>query len=105
MKSRYIYKFLFSLLLIPGLARAQSIRKDYREFTQSEMNHYVAALNVLFSNGVIPDFANHHSAHFNSVIHTRSGFDGEQFMPWHRFFLLDLEELLRSSNSTYAYLS
>jgi tyrosinase len=105
MKSRYIYKFLCCLLLISGLARAQSIRKDYREFTQSEMNHYVAALNLLFSNGTITSFVNGHIGHFNSAIHTTGGFNGEQFLPWHRFFLIELEQTIRGSSGTYSYLT
>lgn len=85
---------------------AQSIRKDYREFTQQEMNDYVAALNILFSQGTITEFQEAHSEHgTSSPIHTVGTFNGEQFLPWHRFFQIDMEQRLKATNTSYAYLS
>src|SRR5260221_4851428 len=85
-------------------ATAQSIRKDYREFTQQEMDDYVAAFNILFTNGTIPNFVTAHSGHA-AVIHTVSGNNGELFLPWHRFFLNDMEQRMRATNTSYTYLS
>jgi tyrosinase len=95
----------FTVTFIVQLSYSQSIRKDYREFTQQEMNDYVAAINILYSNGTMLDLANHHSTHFNSIIHTTAGFNGEQFLTWHRFNMLDFETLLRSTNANYSYLA
>jgi hypothetical protein len=102
---------LFWLLLVwfTNGSNAQSIRKDYREMTDAEMNDYVAALNTMRSTGMGNNPANHHGAgnwidffgvshgqHFNSPIHTRGGNNnGRWFLPWHRVFLLEFERMLK----------
>ena len=88
---------------------AQSIRKDYREFTSKEMSDYRLAINALRVSGIWSTLASDHSNHFNSIIHTRDiqtqAFTGEQFLPWHRFFLLNFEWYVRNATSTTSYLS
>ncbi len=105
-------KFILTLFLIIWYSQfsfSQSIRKDYREFTQQEINDYKAAINILYSNNTMQDLANHHSTHFESIIHTRNNStiisNGEQFLTWHRFNMLDFESLLRNTNVNYKYLS
>jgi tyrosinase len=97
--------YFWTALLFIQFTYSQSIRKDYREFTQQEIDDYRAAINILYSNGTMVDLANHHSNHFQSVIHTTGGFNGEQFLTWHRFNLLDFEALLRNTNANYSYLT
>lgn len=104
------YKLLIILLLLIvnfEKTEAQSIRKDYREFTQQEMNDYVDALNILYSNGTITAFADVHEEHgITSPIHTISpSYNGEQFLPWHRFFLIDMEQRIKAAGTSYTYLS
>lgn len=97
--------FFLVVMCLSQFSYSQSIRKDYREFTQQEINDYVAAINVLYNNGTMQEFANHHSTHFQSVIHTTAGFNGEQFLTWHRFNMLDFERLLQNTNGNYSYLA
>lgn len=99
--------FLLSLiLLVTCLSKniAQSIRKDYREFTGQEVTDYNNALQTLFQQGVVSDLANHHASHFGSDIHAQGG-NGSQFLTWHRFFILDYEYMLRGTNSANNYLT
>ncbi|WP_395045425.1 tyrosinase family protein [Flavobacterium sp.] len=100
-KTFYYWIVIFSI----QFSFSQSIRKDYREFTQQEINDYRDAINILYSNSTMQNLANHHAEHFTSVIHTTGGFNGEQFLTWHRFNLLDFETLLRNSNPNYNYLT
>lgn len=101
--------FFLAVCCLSQFSYSQSIRKDYREFTQQEINDYVGAINVLYSNGTMLELANHHSNHFESIIHTVVGIpiptNGEQFLTWHRFNMLDFETLLRNTNSNYSYLT
>ena len=92
------------LASLPMGLQGQSIRKDYREFTTQEMNDYVAAISLAYNSGIIPDIAGHHGEHFWTNIHS-SCTDAENFLPWHRFFLVDFEASLQQSNPAYAYLS
>jgi tyrosinase len=93
------------LLLLTIASQAQSIRKNYLEMTKQEQDDYVQSLNTMYANGFIPEIAEHHGEHFCSNIHTRNpSYNGENFLPWHRFFLLNFEEHLRQT-PTGAYLS
>jgi tyrosinase len=106
MKNKLYY---FTILFLIQYSFSQSIRKDYREFTQQEMNDYKSAINILYSNGTMLNLANHHASHFNSIIHTRvlqnASYNGEQFLTWHRFNMLDFESLLKNTNPNFGYLT
>lgn len=118
MKKHIIQTCLVIASLLPAWAQGQSIRKDYREFTQKEMSDFVAAVNDLeFIQGglVSAQFAYLHNTYYcftHSAPHPPCGFglgtNGEFFLPWHRVFLLDFEEQLRKYTSTpalYDYLA
>lgn len=92
---------LFWLLLVwfTNGSNAQSIRKDYREMTDAEMNDYVAALNLMKSSGVYNTIVAQHGTQGHLIHGTPI------FLPWHRMYVLDFEAALQSSNSQYNYLS
>ncbi|MEY4927181.1 MAG: hypothetical protein RI894_1617 [Bacteroidota bacterium] len=95
-----IFLMLFVYCLFAPQINAQSIRKNYLEMTPMEKADYVSALQTLFTNGFIADIAEHHGEHFCTNIHSQGvGMNGENFLPWHRFFLLDFEENLRQTPS------
>ena len=100
---KYIGIFISFFLYFSCLG--QSIRKDYREFTSQEMTDYRAALQSLRNAGTWNTLSTAHANHFSTQIHTTGSFTGEQFLPWHRFFLLEVEWFLRNTSSTAAYLS
>ena len=95
------YNAFFASISIYG----QSIRKDYREFTNQEMIDYRAALQNLRTSGTWNTLATAHGNHFTSQIHTTGSFTGEQFLPWHRFFLIEVEWYQRNTSSNAIYLS
>lgn len=94
---------ILSLIAIQGVV-AQRIRTDHREMTPGQKTAYLLALNAIHNNGVnsvIVNMANHHNTHFDTEIHTRQNpINGTQFLPWHRVFQLDFEEVLRTAGTT-----
>ena len=87
----------------PLSMRAQSIRKNYLEMTPQEQADYRAALQVMYL-PYIREIAEHHGEHFCTDIHRASTGNGQYFLPWHRFALLDFEEHLKQT-PTGSYLS
>ncbi len=84
----------------------QSIRKNYLEMTPAEKDDYVNAVNMAFASGEIGDIAGHHGEHFSTNIHSVcASQDGENFLPWHRFFILDFEAYLRQTDPAHSYLA
>ena len=65
-------------------------RKNFVDLTASELNRLGNALNELYSQGVIPTYANAHDAGWFDIHR------GPAFLPWHRWFLLQFEQQLRS---------
>lgn len=87
---------------------SQSIRKNYLEMTAQEKTDYTAALTLIWANGSSAvgtglHFANIHSSHFGTNIHSARG-DGSNFTSFHRYLLLHYELMLRKSASQYDYL-
>jgi tyrosinase len=85
---------------------AQSIRKDHREMTPSEKTVYRNA--VVARKDFHMEEAAHHAKHFNFEIHTRNlpngqRVNGTQFLSWHRLFLLEVEDRLKTSGGTNAF--
>jgi tyrosinase len=109
MKKNYI---LFLFVTISGLnVFSQSIRKNYLEMSPTEVTHYKAALQLLWSSGSTAMgkhmyFANAHSAHFSDNIHSfTTTLKGVNFTSFHRYFLLHWELSLRGTSQNYSYLS
>src|SRR5215211_1780396 len=66
------------------------LRKNYRSLTDVERNLFVQALKKLKANGVVDQYAEMHSHHFDMNIHRSS-----HFLPWHREMLLRFERELQ----------
>lgn len=99
MKTKYIAcLYIAVLLLVANNGSAQRIRKDHREMTPSEKTAYVNALIVLRNNGTLTNIANHHAHHFSTPIHTTSSTNGEFFLPWHRVFMLEMENYIKETS-------
>lgn len=97
---------LLFFMLIPSVLIGQGIRKHYTEFSEQERAAYRAALDELIDDNTIEDYADYHAdpnqdgTNGNS---TGSGDDSqihqdEEFLPWHRWFLLEFEWELKSIN-------
>ncbi len=69
-------------------------RKNFLDLDNDERDLLANALNNIFANGMIAMFADHHGTHFNHGIHR-----GPAFLPWHRYFLLTVEEEMRKFDS------
>ena len=88
--------FFLTLLCCQNNLLAQIIRKDHREMTPSEKRTYRDA--AIARRAVIETEASHHQTHFQTEIHTfGTSVNGRQFLPWHRLFILDTEDLLKTS--------
>ena len=72
-------------------------RKNFIDLTNDERDLLAGAFNDLFARGLIGTFADEHEHHFSSGIHR-----GPVFLPWHRYFLLELEAEMRSGRSNSA---
>jgi hypothetical protein len=98
---------LWSCILLSFNLEGQRIRKNHQEMTPSEKLVYRNA--VIARKDILVERALHHATHFQSEIHTvvKVGgtfpnntfeyFNGTQFLPWHRLFMIDFEQTLRSS--------
>ena len=104
---------IFCFILIATLSVSgfsQSIRKDYREFTNTERQAYIGAINALWDGGVAGNSfetnANLHAALFPQIHNDPSVAFNPQipFLPWHREFVRRFEIELRnaSTNSNLA---
>lgn len=65
-------------------------RKNFVNLTPSELNRLGNALNELYNQGVIGTYADAHDAGWFDIHR------GPAFLPWHRWFLLQFEQQLRS---------
>jgi hypothetical protein len=88
---RTVYLILVCCLSALEATHAQVIRKDYREMTTVELQTYKNALNRLKTTGVIDRYADAHASVFSNVHMT------EEFLPWHRWFILHFEKLMQGS--------
>ena len=66
-------------------------RKNFVDLSTDERDRLAAAFNDLFTRGLINTYASEHGNHFNHGIHR-----GPAFLPWHRYFLLEVEQELRA---------
>jgi tyrosinase len=74
----------------PVAVSDMGIRKNYRNLTAVERDHFVDPLLQVKVNGVIDHFAAIHEMHFFMGIHRSS-----HFLPWHREMLLRFERELQ----------
>lgn len=93
------------LLLVLGFAfpfilKGQGIRKHYTELTNQERTDYRNALNNLISSGGIEQFAGYHADPDQDGNDGGAAIHGnEDFLPWHRQFLIEFEDRLQEQNS------
>jgi hypothetical protein len=69
-------------------------RKNFLDLDTDELNLLAGAFNDLFARGLITTFAEEHEHHFSMGIHR-----GPAFLPWHRYFLLEVEAEMRKFDS------
>jgi hypothetical protein len=69
-------------------------RKNFLDLDNEERDLLANAFNDLFARGMITMFADHHGSNFEKGIHR-----GPAFLPWHRYFLLTVEEEMRKFDS------
>lgn len=69
-------------------------RKNFIDLNNDERNLLAGAFNDLFARGLINTFADEHEHHFLTGIHR-----GPAFLPWHRYFLLEVEAEMRRFDS------
>ena len=95
--------FCFILLITLSVSSfSQSIRKDYREFTNAERLAYIGAINALWDGGAAGNSfvtnANLHATLFNSI-HFSYSSPQFPFLPWHREFIRRFEIELRNTGT------
>ncbi|MEU6528713.1 tyrosinase family protein [Streptomyces sp. NPDC046928] len=78
------------------------VRKDVSRLTRTERRRFVEALLEVKRRGVYDDFVRLHIAHFvgDGDRGLRAAHMAPSFLPWHRRFLLDLENALRRVDSS-----
>lgn len=74
---------------------AIDIRRDFLSLSSDERSRLASALNQLFDDGVIDEFSGAHEDLFVNGIHR-----GPAFLPWHRWYLLQLEGRLKAIDNT-----
>ncbi|KAK3082730.1 hypothetical protein FSP39_003639 [Pinctada imbricata] len=67
------------------------VRKEYRKLSAGERHRFHRALNRLKSNGRYDEIA---SIHHSGIV-ARAAHGGPAFLPWHRLYLMILEDALR----------
>ena len=65
-------------------------RKNFVDLSNLERNRLANAFNQLYDDGIITSYANAHDAGWANIHR------GPAFLPWHRWFLLQLEQHLRA---------
>ena len=67
-------------------------RKDFTQLSRTELDDLADAFNDLWDRGIISQNAAMHADNFSGGIHR-----GPAFLPWHRFFLKEVERALQHS--------
>jgi tyrosinase len=84
--------------IIALLASLLRSRVDHRTLDAAQRDAFNQALQDAYADGSYQDLANIHAQ--NHMQHTMMGPDGTwRFLPWHRLYLLKLEDLLRQKQS------
>lgn len=72
-------------------------RKPWHELEDSERELYISGFLQLSSNGKLSNFTNQHASDISGVqAHTTAA-----FLPWHRYFLWEIENAFRSLGPEY----
>jgi tyrosinase len=70
------------------------VRRDHRTFTQDQQNRFIAAINQINAANAFGPLIDIHA----NAVHQMHG--NPRFLPWHRIYLLRLEELLQMIDPT-----
>jgi len=99
-KLSYLLLIIFVTTNIPTAVLSQSIRKDYREFTDAERDAYLDAFDTLWDEGFNDIVEMYAQVHFDSalVIHGSEDDPQKPFLPWHRELLQQFELYLKDNN-------
>jgi tyrosinase len=72
-------------------------RKNQSALTQNEKDAFIAAYNTINTTGALGEMVAHH-ADMTHMMHASMGPDGiQRFLPWHRVYLSELEEILQAA--------
>ena len=74
---------------------ANGIRQNAVNMTADEKQRFVSAMIAIKANGIYDGFVQTHIDQFNGLAHR-----GPTFLPWHRRYLLDLEQRLQAVDRT-----
>ena len=105
-RSGILLLLIFAFFDLSNL-QSQSIRKHYTQFSEYERHAFVEALDILFSMGVVDDFADIHADPDQDGIdgNNFNGPDSDSpihrvsiFLPWHRQFITEFERELQAIN-------
>ncbi|OSX76856.1 hypothetical protein BU14_0171s0005 [Porphyra umbilicalis] len=66
------------------------VRKEIRDLSATERTAFTTALRTFYDSGAFDNFTTIHSAN------AAEAHGGSAFLPWHRYFLIELEDALRS---------
>ena len=66
------------------------VRKEIRDLNTAERTAFTTALRTFYDSGAFDNFTTIHSAN------AAEAHGGSAFLPWHRYFLIELEDALRS---------
>ncbi|MEX0680258.1 MAG: tyrosinase family protein, partial [Balneolales bacterium] len=80
-------------IIMVSICHAQSIRKDYNEMTEDEIEAYVDAIYELHL-GIITELADYHDNNF-FTLHLNE-MDEDVFLAWHRMAMLEMEDSIRT---------
>jgi tyrosinase len=99
-----LFVVLFVLMAVLA-ASGQGIRKNYTEMTAAEKTAYVDALNAIYNSeepglDVVWAIAQDHGDYINftEIIHTPQTEEENQFLPWHRMVLWEMEDAIKRQN-------
>ncbi len=93
---KYILLFILCLGFL-GSTNAQSIRKNYKEMTQTEKNALVSAFYQLRTGAdLINDLATFHNNNFSAIHNNPPAQD--VFLAWHRRQIFEVEQAMQSIN-------
>ena len=92
---KYLTYFLL-LGLTLGSGHSQSIRYPFHEMGQEERDAYIAAYDQIIASGLHEELAVFHNE-YADPIHIEE-WPEDQFLPWHRRALLELEIALQQAN-------
>ena len=82
---------------VPVPTNCGRYRKSWMKLSQTERNLYITGFLELKNQGIIDVLTQDHISVFSTSVHGGSG-----FLPWHRYFIYELESQIRNLGGEYA---